>query len=377
MPDRPDMPTPTAPDDATSAPVESGDRAMTHQHLDTDALSAYIDDRLDGAQKATATAHVATCDDCRHELAELRATIALLNGLPQYRLRRSFTLGSEFSHPVRTSRLARLLPLFPALRAAAVACLLLLAGVGAADILTQIGEDSSNSADRSAMPAETGGDTAMDPGSGADADQLPESGNVAVGDGTGGQSVADPSLSESKPITTDDADQSVAPPLESASNTASSAEGAVSAANSDSAADAPAGDAPAEDAPAASAPAGDAADEDAIAQDSEASDESGAGARSAALPPQGSTVQATETAPAPTVAIAPEPTVTTEPAQSPIGRADSTGPDGQVAGSTADSGISNWRLIEYILAAMLVVLVGLAVSLHRLRIRARNIGLIR
>lgn len=424
MSDRPDNPRLDVPDDANAATVELGDRAMTHQHLDTDALSAYIDDRLQGDQMATATGHIATCADCSHELAELRATIALLNGLPQYRPRRSFTLGSDYAHPVRTSRLARLLPLFPALRAATVACLLLLVGVGTADILTQIGEDSDGSSRPAAMSSETTGDTAMDPGTDGEIDQASGSGNVPSDDGTGGQSAADPTLSESKPVTTDNADESAqvdeslpegesesagamgggdtgsrsvasdsgedaesgsdsaadaeleapaaaAPVQDAESNSARSADGAVSAANAESIADDTAAGDAADD-----ASAGDAADEAPAADESSASGDADDGVRGA-VAPSGPTVPVNATEPAPTVDIASDPTATIEPTQSPIARADTTGSDPQRAGSTADAGISTWRLIEYILAAVLVVLAGLAISLHRLRVRARTIGLIR
>ncbi|MDP9364981.1 MAG: zf-HC2 domain-containing protein, partial [Chloroflexota bacterium] len=42
------------------------------QHLDLDALNAYLDGRLDPAERAAAAAHLAECAACRGELTELR-----------------------------------------------------------------------------------------------------------------------------------------------------------------------------------------------------------------------------------------------------------------------------------------------------------------
>src|SRR5215203_2149921 len=187
MSDRPDNHINVAP---SGAPPGQGERARnipTHQHLDTDALSAFIDNRLEGDLSLAAAGHIATCTDCRRELAELRATVSLLNGLPQYRPRRSFALSQDYAHPVRTSRFARFLPLLPRLQAATVACLLLLLVVGAGDVLTEIGEDSHNSANLSSEQGQTDGDTAFqsDPSSGGANQPGP---GAVTDDGTGGGS---------------------------------------------------------------------------------------------------------------------------------------------------------------------------------------------
>ena len=63
------------------------------QHLDTDALSAYLDGRIEPDVRSAVAAHLAACADCRRELDELRTTVDVLRGLPQYRPRRSFQLG--------------------------------------------------------------------------------------------------------------------------------------------------------------------------------------------------------------------------------------------------------------------------------------------
>ncbi len=108
--------------------------AHLDQHLDTDALSAYLDDRLDEPERTLAASHLARCEACQGDLAELQATVALLSGLPQYRPRRSFELGPAYASRGQPSRFSRFLPLIPALRVAAAVVALLLVGVTAADI---------------------------------------------------------------------------------------------------------------------------------------------------------------------------------------------------------------------------------------------------
>lgn len=47
-------------------------------------LSAFVDDSLKGRQRRRATAHLAACAVCRHELTQLRAAKRLLGGLPDH-----------------------------------------------------------------------------------------------------------------------------------------------------------------------------------------------------------------------------------------------------------------------------------------------------
>ena len=110
-------------------------RRPVRQHLDTDALSAVLDGRLDPEARATASNHLAACPDCRRELDELRTAVALLSGLPQYRPRRSFQLGPAYARPLHASRLVRFLPLLPALRTATAVVALLFAVAAAGNIL--------------------------------------------------------------------------------------------------------------------------------------------------------------------------------------------------------------------------------------------------
>lgn len=57
-----------------------------------ESLSAYLDGALDGAERDALERHLATCETCRAELAELRRVGALLRSLPEPALPRSFTL---------------------------------------------------------------------------------------------------------------------------------------------------------------------------------------------------------------------------------------------------------------------------------------------
>lgn len=80
-------------DDRTQrGPGSESERA---RHLDLDAMSLLLDDALPPAERAAAEAHLAACPDCREDYEELRATVRLLHGLPQYAPRRSFTLTPE------------------------------------------------------------------------------------------------------------------------------------------------------------------------------------------------------------------------------------------------------------------------------------------
>ena len=54
---------------------------MTLQHPHAD-LSAYIDGALDAAAKAAVEGHLVTCALCRAHVAQLRATTALVQALP-------------------------------------------------------------------------------------------------------------------------------------------------------------------------------------------------------------------------------------------------------------------------------------------------------
>jgi hypothetical protein len=62
------------------------------RHLTTEQLSALIDKQLLAEEQAMCDAHLQTCQQCQHTLADLQQTVALLHALPQPALPRSFTL---------------------------------------------------------------------------------------------------------------------------------------------------------------------------------------------------------------------------------------------------------------------------------------------
>ena len=55
-------------------------------------LSSYLDGQVSPQEREWTAAHLATCEACRGELEELRATVNLVRGLPQVTPPRSFTL---------------------------------------------------------------------------------------------------------------------------------------------------------------------------------------------------------------------------------------------------------------------------------------------
>jgi hypothetical protein len=70
-------------------------------HLDIDAVSAFVDRDLDPDDLTTIEFHLHECPACHREVLEIRTTVVLLTGLPQYTPRRSFCLGHEFARASR------------------------------------------------------------------------------------------------------------------------------------------------------------------------------------------------------------------------------------------------------------------------------------
>lgn len=107
------------------------------RHLDLDLLSAYIDDQLDAAARAEATAHLGVCAACRADLAETEAVVDLLRTLPQFSPGRSFALEPRHLQQGRGHDwFAPMLDFLPALRLATVAVAALLVMVTAGDIVS-------------------------------------------------------------------------------------------------------------------------------------------------------------------------------------------------------------------------------------------------
>lgn len=64
-------------------------------------LSAYVDGRLDDAERAAVEAHLAECESCRSELESLRQTVALLRRVPEVAAPRSFAIPAAAAPPRR------------------------------------------------------------------------------------------------------------------------------------------------------------------------------------------------------------------------------------------------------------------------------------
>jgi hypothetical protein len=89
----------------------------SNEHLTIVELSAYIDDELASEELALCAAHIQTCQPCLAALADLELTSALLGGLPQVEVPRSFALptnlvllpktpGARDTKPVRAPSIA-------------------------------------------------------------------------------------------------------------------------------------------------------------------------------------------------------------------------------------------------------------------------------
>ena len=70
-------------------------------HLDIDAVSAFVDRDLEPDDLTTIEFHLHECPACHREVLEIRTTVVLLAGLPQYTPRRSFCLGHEHARASR------------------------------------------------------------------------------------------------------------------------------------------------------------------------------------------------------------------------------------------------------------------------------------
>src|SRR5215207_4536843 len=72
-------------------------------HLNIDAVSAFVDRDLEADELTTIEFHLHECPACHREVLEIRTTVVLLTGLPQYTPRRSFCLGHEHARASRRS----------------------------------------------------------------------------------------------------------------------------------------------------------------------------------------------------------------------------------------------------------------------------------
>ncbi|MGI8690373.1 MAG: zf-HC2 domain-containing protein [Thermomicrobiales bacterium] len=100
--------------------------------VDDELLSAWLDGRVSPAERAAVDAAIAADPAARARATNLRATVALLRGLPQPAPHRTFILTPEQGAAIRPARAAWVTRLFPAVSAAsavaAVLCIALVAG---------------------------------------------------------------------------------------------------------------------------------------------------------------------------------------------------------------------------------------------------------
>lgn len=126
---------------------------LSMRHPDQETLGAFLDGAISTGEGTLVAAHLRGCADCRREVAAIRATVALLDGLPQYEPRRSFRLAPQQAGRARTVSggwLPRLLPSFASLRIATAAVAMLLVVVSAGDILSHRDQASDRSSPQSA-----------------------------------------------------------------------------------------------------------------------------------------------------------------------------------------------------------------------------------
>lgn len=309
-------------------------------HLDTATLSLHLDGALPPEGHDTVSAHLAACAACRRHRAELAATVALLRGLPEPHLRRSFTLGPEHARaagPPTRRWLARFLPALPALRTATLVVALALAAV-------TIGEFRSDGDAEQDIASGPSSEAGVPPGAGDPTDAIATVAPAGRQDGGAPAESGAPAGSDGES----------APNAESASGSGSAPESSRAQATATEAARYPADEAQADEAQA---------------------DTVGEGAAPAAPPvpaapapsPQASTIPGPDPA-APAAAAAASPGAGTpsggRPASPIPGRTPAAEEDG---GSDAQGGVSGWRVAQVVLATLLVWLLAGVTALSQVR----------
>ena len=108
---------------------EPGSKDTGHEYV-KERLSAYLDGQLLGQELRTVEEHLAACSSCRWDLDTLRQTVLLTRNMPTMPVPRSFTLPVPATAPARAARPRwRLVPAFQ-LATAMVALLLFFAVAG-------------------------------------------------------------------------------------------------------------------------------------------------------------------------------------------------------------------------------------------------------
>jgi hypothetical protein len=106
-------------------------------HLQTEQLSALLDQQLSPAEQSRAEQHLVACSRCEEELESLRATVSLVRRLPQVEPPRDFGLPATTLRSV--ARQSRLLRLVPWTRAAGALAAALFVVLMSADLLAGAG----------------------------------------------------------------------------------------------------------------------------------------------------------------------------------------------------------------------------------------------
>jgi len=94
---------------------------LDRHHRFRDQLSPYLDDELAPARREALERHLASCDACRRELADLSAAVRALRELPSVDVPRSFTLTPEQARTAAPRAVAPRLPSAAPLMAGALA----------------------------------------------------------------------------------------------------------------------------------------------------------------------------------------------------------------------------------------------------------------
>ncbi|MGH2531823.1 MAG: anti-sigma factor family protein [Thermomicrobiales bacterium] len=343
---------------AHNRPQPDGSEWIAGQHLSTDDLNAFLDGTLAVTDHVRADAHLQTCADCRRDLADLRATVTLLRGLPEQRPRRAFQLSPEQARTSRAPWILRHMPSLPTLRAATAVVAMLLVAVITGDILT----NQETEPDRIAQEAPT---TAVDSREMAPADAAPAFTATAPAPTTIQEpeaALAQPTRTVGPPPVAGD----VAPMTPTQERMAAFAEVAEEGeADEDAPPAAPAAERAADQAIAADERDGSAVDDPALG------DAAGAGAQAAspfvpatptatATPSPSMTPSPTATpSPSPSASPTPAPTVSPTPAPTPTPVAQPT--------SDRDGRPSIWRIAEIGLGLLLVWLVVSLIGVGRIR----------
>ena len=105
-------------------------RQSDHQRAE-ELISAYLDQQVTAEEKQFFERHVATCADCRAQLAATRSMVAALRAMPVVKAPRSFVLPREMARSPKRSAFAW----YPALRLATVLAALAFVVLFAGDLL--------------------------------------------------------------------------------------------------------------------------------------------------------------------------------------------------------------------------------------------------